>query len=338
MEAEQPSFKIKFLITRFSSIGDIVLTTPVIRCLKEQVEGSEVHFLTKKNFAPVLAGNPYIDQLHLYDGNLAALIDALRAEQFDYHIDLHQSLRSRILKARLGVLSFTFDKINFRKWLMVKLKIDRLPRVHIVDRYLETLKYFDVVNDGKGLDFFIPAGDEVPLSRLPAAFSKGYVALVLGAKHATKQLPVHKLVELAQGLACPVVLLGGPDEMAISREVSEASSELVHDTCGKYNLNQSASLVKQARLVISHDTGLMHIASAFHKPLFSVWGNTIPAFGMYPYLPGEASRIFEVQGLSCRPCSRIGYQACPKGHFRCMNEIPIDDIIAQARKIINPGD
>jgi ADP-heptose:LPS heptosyltransferase len=129
---------LKILIIRFSSIGDIVLTTPVIRCLKQQLKGAEIHYLTKKNFETVLSSNRYIDKLHLLDKKLSVTISRLKAEKFDVVIDLHHNLRTLIIKTRLGVRSSSFDKLNWQKWLIVNFKINRLPAVHIVDRYLKT--------------------------------------------------------------------------------------------------------------------------------------------------------------------------------------------------------
>jgi ADP-heptose:LPS heptosyltransferase len=323
----------KFLVIRLSSIGDIVLTTPVIRCLKKQVPGTEIHYLTKKQFASLVIHNPYIDRVHLYDDNLSALIRQLKEEQFDYILDLHHNLRSQVIKSRLGILAFSFDKINFKKWLIVNFKLDRLPDNHIVDRYMDTLRLFDVENDKLGLDYFIPSADEVNTSRLPAGFETGYIALVTGAKHQTKQMPVEMMVLLCNKLEVPVVLLGGREDRNRAEEVEKQCSN-TFNACGAFNLNQSASLIKQSLLVIAPDTGLMHIASALKKPVLSVWGNTIPAFGMYPYYPGEGSFGFEVKDLNCRPCSKLGYKACPRGHFRCMREIPVTDIASMANQLV----
>jgi ADP-heptose:LPS heptosyltransferase len=298
-----------------------VLTTPVIRCLKQQLEGSVVHFATKKQFLPLLKTNPYIDRIHCLENNLSGLIKELQQENFDYIIDLHHNLRTRIIKSRLRVLDFSFKKLNIQKWMKVNLKIDRLPRIHIVDRYLQTLTLFDVKNDGKGLDYFIPDYEEVDLRFIPEEFRKGYVALVIGARHYTKQLPLNKLVNLCNALDQPVILLGGQEDKQAGDIIAGQSSGLVLNCCGRFSINQSASLIKQARVVVSHDTGLMHIAAAFHKRIISIWGNTIPEFGMYPYLPGPASQIFQVEGLPCRPCSKIGFSTCPKKHFMCMNEM-----------------
>jgi len=329
---------VKFLVVRFSSIGDIVLTTPVVRGLKTQVEDAHVHFVTKKAFLPVVANNPYIDKIHLFDKDLDALIDELRSEDFDYIIDLHHNLRSFLLKWHMGLIAFSFNKINLQKWLRVVFKIDVLPRKHIVDRYLETCYLFDVENDGKGLDFFIDPSNEVDLITLPEVFRNGYVALVIGAQHGTKQMPSDKLGMLCAYLRYPVVILGGKDSVAKSQEIvryvrhyatAVSFVPTIYDACGKFNLQQSASLVRQAGVVITHDTGLMHIAAAFQKNIISLWGNTIPEFGMYPYVAPEKSYIFETKRLWCRPCSKIGYKKCPLGHFKCMQHI---DVVAVAQK------
>jgi len=327
---------VKFLIIRFSSIGDIVLTTPVVRCLKNQVEGAQVHFLVKKQFSPVVAQNPYIDKLHIFEGDLNTTIKELQSEQFDYIIDLHKNIRSSIVRSKLRLFSFRVNKINFRKWLIVKLKINRLPDKHIVDRYLETASAFDIKNDGKGLDYFIPDQDEVDRSVLPGSFQKEYIGLAIGGMHYTKQMPREKLVQLIRSLRMPVILLGSKDDRSQGDEIINSCPDTpIYNSCGQFNINQSASLVRQASLVITPDTGLMHIAAAFKKKIISVWGNTIPEFGMYPYLPGPESRIFEVKGLSCRPCSRIGYEKCPKKHFRCMMDQDIEGIAELANRLDN---
>ncbi len=321
----------KILIIRFSSIGDIVLTTPVIRCLKQQLR-AEIHFLTKQSYRAVLEANPYIDRLFTIQKKVSEVLPELKAEKYDYIIDLHKNLRSLQVKWQIPGKSYSFDKINLEKWLMVRLKIDRLPHVHIVDRYMATVAALGVKNDGKGLDYFIPEEAEVSLGNIDQtdenllALSQiqptAYTAFVIGAAHNTKRLPTDRIVEFCQKITQPVVLLGGPDEREEGDQIARQAGPHVINTCGLLKLNQSASMVRQAARVISHDTGLMHIAAAFRKEIISIWGNTIPEFGMYPYLPsGDRGTMLEVKGLSCRPCSKIGFSECPKGHFRCMREV-----------------
>lgn len=320
----------KFLIIRFSSIGDIVLTTPVIRCLKKQVAGAEVHYLTKKNFKGLVENNPYVDKVHVLEDDINEVIADLKQENFDYIIDLHYNLRTlRIKRALKKVPSFSFNKLNFKKWLLTALKINRLPKVHIVDRYLATLQSFGVVNDGEGLDYFIPNKDVVNYSDLPASHHAGFIGIVIGAALNTKKLPIEKIMALCSNIPHPVILLGGPEDKRDGELIAETDKVKVYNACGKFNLNESADLVRKSKFIITHDTGLMHVAAAFKKRVISVWGNTVPAFGMTTYYGKYdiQSTKYEVKGLGCRPCSKIGYDKCPLGHFRCMEEQDIEAMI-----------
>ena len=309
---------VKFLVIRFSSIGEIVLTTPVIRCMKEQIEDVEIHYLTKTKYKSILIANPYIDKLHLLDKNIKSLIDTLKKEKFDYIIDLHKNLRSFRIKSSLKRFSFSFNKLNYQKWLLVNFKINKLPNVHIVDRYLKTLEVFSVSNDHKGLDYFIPPEEITELSASISEFPRSYIVLVVGGGHYTKQIPVHKIQEIINSLDCPIMLLGGPEDVAKANQLKISEKKKIYNLVGKLSVNQSAEVIRNSSLVVSVDTGLMHIAAAFNKKIVSVWGNTVPEFGMYPYNSGENSNIFEVKGLKCRPCSKIGFKKCPKKHFNCM--------------------
>ena len=325
---------VKYLIIRFSSIGDIILTTPVIRCLHEQVEEAEIHYLTKERFAPVLEANPHITTIHTLGDSFSETIKTLKAEGFDYIIDLHHNLRSARVKQEMKRMYFNVNKLNFRKWLLVNWHIDRMPEVHIVDRYLETVRLFDVHNDGTGLDYYIPEKDNLVPQHFPESFRQGYIALVTGAGHATKMLPEERLSGLVGLLDYPVVLVGGPgDREAASRIAGNHPEKPIWNTCGELTINQSASVVQQASCVVSHDTGMMHAAAAFKKKIVTIWGNTDPRFGMAAYQPDPASVDFEITGLSCRPCSKIGYSKCPKKHFRCMLDHDLHAIADAANRL-----
>jgi ADP-heptose:LPS heptosyltransferase len=327
----------KILVIRFSSIGDIVLTTPVVRCLKQQIPGAEIHYLVKSQNREILEANPYVDKIWLYDHNFDDLIPMLKSQHFGFVVDLHKNYRSSFVKARLNVPSAGFPKLNARKWLAVNLKLNLLPEMHIVDRYFRAVARLNVKNDGQGLDYFIPAGDEVDPEDLPGRHRHGYLAVVIGGKHHTKIFPPGQVAEVCRRLNFPVILLGGKEDRERGDQIVAETGALVLNGCGSYSLGQSASLVRQSRAVLTNDTGLMHIAAAFRKPIVSVWGNTIPGFGMYPYLPGsskELSLVAEVKGLSCRPCSKLGFQECPKGHFRCMQEIDLGGIVGFIKKFV----
>jgi len=303
----------------------------VIRCLKQQVKGAEVHYFTKQGFASILENNPYIDRCFYLEDNLPTFLKVLKNEKYDAVIDLHHNLRTFRIKQSLGVKSYSFNKINVEKWLLVNFKMDRLPKQHIVDRYLETVTAFGVRNDGKGLDYFLSREDEKSVTTLPPFCNDGYIGFVIGAKHFTKQLPLEKMIAICSRLNKPIVLLGGKEDVERGEAVALTRPE-IFNACGQYSLNQSAALVKHALKIITHDTGLMHIAAAFNKDIVSIWGNTIPEFGMTPYYsltnPGR-HQVMEIKNLYCRPCTKIGFEKCPKKHFRCMMEISAEQV-AQA--------
>ena len=328
----------KFLIVRFSSIGDIVLTTPVIRCLKKQVPDAEIHFLVKEAFRDVVEHNPYIDKLHILAHSWELMIEELKLENYDYIIDLHNNVKTLRLKNELKVKSYSFYKLNIQKYIFTALKVNLLPKVHIVDRYLKTVASFGVKNDGEGLDYFISSKEETKRDGIPASHYAGYIACVIGAAHGTKRWPVHKWKEFCKAMDHPLILLGGKNDADAAREIAAVDDVKVYNACGKFSINESADLVGKSKLVISNDTGLMHIAAAYKKPVISLWGNTVPSFGMYPYygerfLVGRQKKIFDiiqVNKLWCRPCSKIGYEKCPLGHFKCMEKIEVQTVLNAA--------
>ncbi len=321
----------KYLIIRFSSIGDIVLTTPVIRCLKKQT-GAEVHFLTKKSFKSILEYNPYVDKVYAIQSKVGEVIGELKKEKYDAVIDLHGNIRTKQVKFRLSAKAYTFDKINFKKWQMVYLKKNNLPETHIVDRYLKTVEPLGVENDGKGLDYFLPPEEDyiqkmIKFKFPKMDFEKPYVVFAIGAAHQTK-MPTRKMIEtIANSSSEKIVFVGGPNEKTLGDFIAVNQPNMLN-TAGSTTFHESAFLIKKSKKVITPDTGMMHIAAAFQKEIVSLWGNTIPEFGMYPYLnDSKQNKMFEVKGLSCRPCSKIGFEKCPKGHFKCMNNLDLEAIV-----------
>lgn len=321
----------KILVLRFSSIGDIVLTSPVLRCLKEQVPAAEVHVATKAAFSDLVRFSPHVDKVHELEDDLGALIDRLREEHYDHVVDLHRNVRTARVKRALGVPASSFNKLNIRKWLLVNLRIDRLPRVHIVQRYLEAAEGLGVKDDGRGLELFIPEDRGVDPALLPAEHRNGFHAFAIGAAHATKRLPLRRSIELARAIPGPVVLIGGREDMEMAAAIGDAVGGKVFDATGRFDLLASASLIGRAKGVFAHDSGAMHMACALGRPVVCIWGSTVPAFGMGPYQPEhpDRARIAEVKGLDCRPCSKIGFAQCPKGHFHCMEHQDIPAIVAE---------
>jgi ADP-heptose:LPS heptosyltransferase len=196
---------------------------------------------------------------------------------------------------------------------------------------METTKAFGIVNDQKGLDYFIPVSDEVSLHQFPSRFQSGYMAFAIGGQHEGKMLPNHKIIEICNALSLPVVLLGGNEDAQKGDEIAKEATNQVFNAAGKFSLNESASILNQAMAVITHDTGLMHIASALKKKVISIWGATVPEFGMYPYLPGEGSKIIEPHGVS-RPYSKLGNKQWYKPAFTGMEKIKVFEVVDALNK------
>ncbi len=330
----------KVLIIRFSSIGDIVLTTAAIRCLKQQIPGAEVHLLTKEKMKAVTIANPYIDKFHYYTNDLNAIVKELRKEDYDYIIDLHKNIRTYLLQVRLFTtkgLWYSYHKLSLQKFLLTKLKINLMPKRHISLRCIDAMELLGVVDDGNGLDYFIPTSVYIKDSDLPSGHLFGYVAIVIGATHNTKKLPVYKLQEICSKINYPMILIGGKEDAVQGEEIASINQQKIFNACGKFSLNESADLVRRANLVISHDTGLQYIACAFQKPVLAIWGGTSPKLQVEPFY-GTANialhKNFIVPGLPCQPCSNYGTKKCPRGHFKCMKNQDTDLIASTAMSVL----
>ena len=321
----------RLLFIRFSAIGDIVLASPALRCAKQQIPGVEIHFLTKKSMKAVSEANPYVDQFHYFDKDLSTTIQELKACNFDYIIDLHKNLRTLRIRLALGVPYLSYNKLSVEKFLLTKFQVNRMADRHISMRSVDTLAPLGVSYDGKGLDYFVPS--EVSQ---PVFFPKGYVALVIGASYATKKLPLESLKVLCSQIPHPIVLVGGKEEVADGEALALLDPTRIVNTCGAYSLHESALIVSKARLVISHDTGMLYIACAFEKNVIAIWGATSPALQVEPFMPDDSkAQVFQsiVPDLACQPCSNFGTKTCPKGHFACMKQQDLPEITRQVENM-----
>lgn len=385
----------KILVIRFSSIGDIVLCTPVFRWLKSNIPNSEIHFVTKSKFKQVVRGNPNLDRVFEWEN--AADQSEMFSTNYDLIIDLHNNLRTRFVKLRFwGVPTRVLSKENVKKILLVIGSKNRLlnyllkrrwfqscffgfsgdgnsaersttkpglavtnfrdgnsaesstdnPGLAVTNIVVRNLSLLSDLNTDKNglepnsndlaLDFYVE--DPANALELPQKF----VALVLGGTYATKQMPLELLLKLLNSLNAKVVLLGGPGESNLAEELVgalkrlEPSAELnVLNYCGKLNLNDSAWVASKSSVVVSGDTGMAHIAAALGCNLVMVWGNTVPEFGMVPPVKqGANSHHFNVLDLDCRPCSKLGFESCPKQHFKCMNDQDSQAIRASMEKYL----
>lgn len=315
----------KVLVVRFSSIGDIVLTSPILRALALQL-GAEIHFITKNKFSAVIANNSRIAKIYTIEKEITEVVEDLKREQYDYIVDLHKNLRSKRLILKLGVKSVSFDKINVEKWLRVHTRLNLLPDVHLVDRYYAGMKKLGIQDDGEGLEYFHGLKEEGLARIIP---KEAYIAIVLGATYHTKRIPKERLVFIVENAALPCVLLGGNDVVDLATELSDLLPT-VKNMVGKLSLNESAALVQHSKFTITGDTGMMHIAAAFKVPTMVFWGSTAHELGMYPFY-GKKHDVLSIEivnkEINCSPCSKIGKDRCPKGHFKCMLDLRDDDIL-----------
>lgn len=321
----------KVLIIRLSSIGDIILTSPAVRYAKQNL-GAEIHYLTKKAYADLLVKNPNIDKLFLYEGNLNKNIFELKAENYDYIFDLHNNLRSWIIKFRLRVKSRTLSKNNFQKWLMVKFKT-KIAIQHIIQRYIHTISKGQIPDFDDKMEFYYKHDPKLQeFYNLP----EKYYVISLGAMHNTKRMPVDLITRIISETDQKVVLIGGKDMLAEGKAISCKFTNKVLNLCGMLSIWQSAQIIENSVLVLTSDTGMMHLAAALNKETHVIWGNTVPEFGMYAYYGKNKSKTYNYEvKLPCRPCSRIGFDKCPENHFNCMLTQDQNHIISGIKATFN---
>jgi len=321
---------LKILVIRLSSMGDIIYTTPIVRCLKLQLPDAEIHFLTKPTFKYIYEGNPYLDKLLLLQENLSDTIAQIKAEKYDYLIDLHNNLRTAFIKLRTRVPASTYKKQPIKKWFFLKWKWNLVSDKHLVERYLEAVAFLGVKNDHGPVNYYLKQQyqlqDLLPASHLPA-----YVVFIIGATHFTKRMPNEKVAQICNKIDLPIVLLGGADVQANGEEIASFTGKKTYNACGKISLDQSVFILTKAQKIMGFDTGLTHIAEAFDRPIASVWGSTTPdLLGVWPYQVKDATVVGI--DLYCRPCSKFGLEKCPLGHFKCMHDIPNEQLIDFANK------
>lgn len=324
----------KILFIRFSAIGDLVLASPAFRCAKNQLPGVELHLLTKANLKAVTEANPYIDRFHYFDGDFGSTLADLKAENFDWVVDLHKNLRSYRFRWALKKPSLAYKKASIEKWWLTKWHWDRMPQRHISLRSVDALAPLGVQYDGQGLDYFIPKETQWPNDLEGKQALLPGICLVLGASYPTKKMPLEKWSALAKALPKPLYVLGGPEEADAAETLR---MEGVIPLAGKLTLHQSALLVSKAPLVISHDTGLLYMACAFGVPSLAIWGATSPILQVEPWYAEALNKPYFnaiVPGLTCQPCSNFGSKQCPKGHFRCMQDQSVETLLSYAQELL----
>jgi len=317
------------LVVRLSSLGDILLTTPVIRAIKQKHPNATIDFITKKEFADAIKFNPNINQLIVYNKDKHSEIKEQIENKYDLLVDLQNNLRSRNLTSNAAERIVRFTKPTFKKYMLIKFKINLFSGIiPIPHRYSASIE--NLLLDNKGLDLFIPEQIKGTL-----VSSKSYIGLCPGSKHFTKRWPENYFIELGKLFiekGFSVVIFGGADDRIIGSKISEAIPESIN-LCNDNNLLLTARDMKKCQLIICNDSGLMHTASAVNVPLLTIFGSSVKEFGFIPY--NVKNVILENKSLSCRPCSHIGLARCPKYHFKCMNEVKPQKVFEEALILIN---
>ncbi|MDG1147038.1 MAG: glycosyltransferase family 9 protein [Crocinitomicaceae bacterium] len=308
----------KILIIRFSAIGDVVLTSPILRCLKTQKKCT-LHYVVKSGYSKVLEHNPHIDKLHVFNNSVKEVLSELKSENFDLVFDLQNNAKSWSIKSHLKTKTHTVDKKNWQKMLLIHFRRNVL-KDHVVDRYFECIAKAGFYNDHKGLEYHIPSTVSVDYD-----VSKPFVVWSIGASFYKKKLSEKQILEVCNRLTCRVVLVGGPGEQELAASiVKKTVNPSLHNFCGDLSLDESAYLVQKSELVLTNDTGVMHIAAAFNKKIISFWGCTKPSIGFGPRVDPDRS-ITVLSNKSEFPCSKHG-KHCRFQSDGCIKTISTDEI------------
>jgi ADP-heptose:LPS heptosyltransferase len=320
----------KILVIRFSSIGDIILTTPVLRIIKTQLDGRiELHYLTKKSFEPLLKNNPHIDKLILMDNEISEVRELIKSSNYHYVIDLHRNLRSAVARKMAKGLDFVFNKHNIEKWFLVNFGLDFLPRKHVVRRYIEAADALGLKEDGVGCEFFPDKGSSNPILKSGTVKVGGYLVIAVGAAHEGKRMTCRQIAAICDRAEVPVVLLGGKGDEYLGDLALSALNQI-----GLTSIDESALILRDASAVISGDSGMMHLAAAMGSKVISIWGCTSPRFGMEPYKPHPDSIILEPEGRTRRPCSKLGNRCKYGMKNKCITAVSTERILEAVNRLI----
>lgn len=330
----------RVLVIRLSSLGDILLTTPVLRLLREHCPAAQIDFLTRTTYKDLLCANPCVDRVLLFDPQqgLRQTLHTLRQIRYDLVVDLHRTLRSRLLcRGLLAQRQLTYAKRTVRRALLAHLGWNTLRAMTPVpELYAAPLRHVGMTAPLPPLEMHLTPASQATMrtyvrQALPHSVGQPLLALAPGARWPTKRWPVERFAAVAQELAqaqrAAVVVLGGVEDMALAQELCRRLRVPVLDSTGKLSLMHTAALLQQCHLLLSNDSGLMHMATALRVPVVAIFGPTVQEFGFYPF---QAWAQVISADLPCRPCSTKGSARCPRGHHQCMQQVTVAQVGAVA--------
>ena len=336
----------KFLIIRFSSIGDVILTTPLVRCLRAKFPTAQIDFLVKKEFSVVLSNNPHLSNIITFDknsgkGELIRIRQQVKQNKYTHILDIQKNIRSLIISSGLGATVTGFSKKLLARDLLIRFGKNIYTEIEPVYlRYFESVAVLGVEYDGKGTEVFPSATEKEKVSEIlmQHSLTPGNPLLVIapGAQWENKRWPVEGYAEAADTFCkqtgAYAILIGGPGDVDICRQVQNLMKTTSLNLAGKLSLMGSAALLGKANMVLTNDTGMLHMAQAMKTPVVAIYGPTTRELGFFP-LP-ENSRVAEIE-ISCRPCTQKGLHSCPKKHFRCMNDLKPEMVSSLAAELFN---
>jgi lipopolysaccharide heptosyltransferase II len=324
----------RILLVRFSSLGDVLLTTPLIRALRTRHPAATISVLTKQAWAPLLSANPHLDEvIAVAPGqSLVPLARALRAARFSHLLDLHGSVRTRVLRLLVPGSWTGFDARRRARQSLIRSHRDTYrDRVPVPERYFEAARELDVAPDGRPAELFTsPAAEaraEAWLARAGLEVDQHLVVLAPGSAHASKRWPVRHWRQLASELArrgFHIALVGGAGDRVVAAEIAASAGSRAASAAGELDLQASGALVRRATVTISGDTGPMHLATAVNTAVVALFGPTVEQFGFFPY---QAEAVVLQRDLPCRPCTSKGGPRCPLDHHRCLEEILPEEVM-----------
>ncbi len=331
---------LRILAIRFSSIGDILLTTPLLRALRNRYGDAHLAFLTKEPFAPLLSANPRLNQvITLQAGeSLPALAGRLRRERFTHVLNLHGSLRTRGLRFLVPARWSGYRNHRLAREILIRTKRNLYPRdLPVPERYFDAARALDVRPDGEPPEFFLEESSRQQADNWIGGRFTGtspLIAVAPGAAHRTKQWPVEYWEDLVQRLTARgfnVVVVGGPDDRVLGDSVARRGGGAAANAAGSFGLQGTGALLARSHLLLSGDTGVMHMATGVNTPVIALFGPTVRAFGFFPY---SRKAVVLERDLDCRPCTAWGTERCPLGHHRCLRDIPAAEVEEVVMRVV----
>ena len=336
----------KLLVIRLSSIGDVLLTTPLIRVLKKKFPSCRIDFVIKKQFQDIIAYHPSLTKIYTFDKKegrqtLKKIKAQLKEQHYDLIVDIHRNFRSIYLRTGLSAKkTATFKKYILNRWLLVNFNINRYRRIiPVYQRYIDSLQEFDVSYDNAGLDIYIPAEITQKIAAQWHDTLNNYqliIALAPGASFLTKRWHTEGFINvtkhLVQKFKAAVVLFGDGQDNLTTTEIEASVKNNIFNVAGKLSLLETAALMNYCNLVVTNDTGLMHIASALKKKVVAIFGSTTEELGFFPCAAN--SIVVQNNNINCRPCSHVGRHKCPKKHFKCMTDIEAQQVIEAVESML----